>query len=174
MPISVDEVTKVVSVPQSYLTALGGSDYQLDTNQFHLDLREWEKGEAGSWRSITHNHNPTVSVGGITIARVVEIINGYTVTFENASYRVFLSGSNNNILDVTNLNSVSVASTNAAGLIEGGVSETNVTAIRDLLEADEEYTATTAKKFHRVSKTLLLDKNVSGGTPPASTITIDE
>lgn len=46
--------------------------------------------------------------------------------------------------------------------------------VLDLLEADEEYTATTAKKFHRVTKTLLLDKDVSGGTPPASTITIDE
>jgi hypothetical protein len=61
-----------------------------------------------------------VDVGGVVLARVVEIINGYTVTFEDGMYRVTLVGANSNISDVTNLNQVSIASTNSAGLIVSG------------------------------------------------------
>lgn len=57
--------------------------------------------------------------------RIPEIINGYTVTFEDGLYSVNLIGSNNNIPDVLNLNQVSVRSANSAGLItintSGGV-----------------------------------------------------
>jgi len=47
----------------------------------------------------------------------VEIINGYTITFEDEQYAVTLIGANNNILDVINFNQVSVRPTNSAGLI---------------------------------------------------------
>lgn len=116
MAISVNEVTKVISILQADLLDLGGGIYQLDTDAFRLELRDWESSEQGSWRSITHKHNPPVTVGGVTLARVVEIINGYTITFEDGQYRVILVGSNNNILDVTNINQVSIAPTNSAGL----------------------------------------------------------
>jgi len=118
MAISVNEVTKVITVPQADLTPLGGSDYEFDTNAFRLELKNWESSVAGSWRSITHNHNLPVTVGGVTLARVFEIINGYTVLFEDVGspYRVNLAGSNNNILDVKVLNQVSIASANSAGL----------------------------------------------------------
>jgi len=49
---------------------------------------------------------------------VVEIINGYTVTFEDDSYAVNLVGANSNIADVVNLNTVSVRAANSAGLIQ--------------------------------------------------------
>ena len=64
----------------------------------------------------TQSHNPPVTVGGVTLARVVEIINGYTVTFEDGAYAVNLVGANSNIGDVVNLNQVSIRSNNSAGL----------------------------------------------------------
>lgn len=51
--------------------------------------------------------------------------------------------------------------------------ETKVDALTDLHEADEEFTPTTATKRHRVTKAVLITKNVSGGNLQ-NTITIDE
>lgn len=118
MAISVNPITKVIYVPQSYLGYLGGSSYTLDTDIFRLDLKSWEDSEEGMMYPDTHNHNTVVSLGGIDYARFIEMINGYTVTFEEGLYSVSLIGSNNNILDVTNLNSVAVRSNNSAGLVQ--------------------------------------------------------
>ncbi len=117
MALSVTWETGVIFVPQSYLQLVGGSVYQLDTNQFRLDLRDLEDDVAeGMLYPNTHNHVQPITVGGVDLARVIEIINGYTVTFEDGQYRVILAGSNNNILDVANVNQVSIAPTNSAGL----------------------------------------------------------
>jgi len=117
MAISIDWGTKVISVPQSYLTLISGTLYNLDTNQFRLDLRALEASDEGMAFPKTHNHNTTVTLSGIDYSRVVEIINGYTIEFENGSYAVNLDGSNNNILDVAVRNNVSVGANNSAGLI---------------------------------------------------------
>jgi hypothetical protein len=120
MPVSIDWGTKVISVTQSYLTPLGGTNYSLDTNAFRISLKDLEDDEAGIIHPKTHNHNTVVSLGGIQYARIIEIINGYTITFENVGtpYAVSLVGSNNNILDVTNLNNVAIRSNNSAGLVQ--------------------------------------------------------
>lgn len=117
MAVTIDWATRVISIPQADLTHLGGTSYQLDTDWFRLQLKDLEDSEAGIPMPDTHRHNTQVLLGGISYARIIEIINGYTITFENGSYTVSLVGSNNNILDVTNLNSVQVASNNSAGLI---------------------------------------------------------
>ena len=117
MAISVDEVTRIISVPKADLIFVSGIDYELDTDVFRLELRVWEQSTPGSWRSITHKHNQEFTLSGVVYARVIEIVNSYTVTFEDGQYRVTLVGSNNNILDVTNANQVSVSPTNSAGLI---------------------------------------------------------
>jgi hypothetical protein len=57
-----------------------------------------------------------VSLGGLTYARVIEIINGYTITFEDGQYAVNLVGANSNVGDCVNVNQVSVRSANSAGL----------------------------------------------------------
>lgn len=118
MAISIAWATKIITIPQSYLTDLGGGVYELDTDQFRLDLKDLEDSEEGMPFPTTHNHNTTVTVGGVTLARVIEIINGYTITFEDGMYAVKLTGSNNNISDVSNVNSVSIRSANSAGLIQ--------------------------------------------------------
>ena len=117
MSLSVNWATKVITVPQSYLTPLGGSYYKLDVDQFRLDLKDIEDNEEGMVFLDTHRHNTEVTLGGITLARTVEMINGYTITFENGQYVVTLTGANNNILDVVNFNQVSIQSSNTAGLI---------------------------------------------------------
>ncbi len=129
MAITIDWGTKVISVPQSFLTHTGGTNYSLDTNSFHIALKDLEDDEAGIVFPPTHNHNTTVLLGGIQYARIIEFINGYTITFEDGVYAVSLLGSNNNILDVTNLNSVAIRSNNSAGLI-------NVAEIQHIAFAD--------------------------------------
>lgn len=117
MPISVDWPTRVISIPQSYLTLVSGSLYSMDVDIFRLDLKDLEDDEEGMTWPDTHRHNTEVVLSGITYARFFEIINDYTVTFENGSYRVRLEGANNNISDRANLNSVSIIQNNSAGLV---------------------------------------------------------
>lgn len=117
MAISINWLTKVIFVPQSFLTPLGGNLYELDTNLFRLALKDIEDDEGIPFLD-THRHNTVVILGGIGYARTIEIINGYTVTFEDGQYAVNLVGSNNNIADVTNVNQVSIRPNNSAGLIQ--------------------------------------------------------
>lgn len=117
MSVSVDWGTKVISIPQSYLTPKGGSIYEMNLDDFRLALKSLEDDPAGMPFLDTHRHNTEVVLGGVTYSRFVEIVNGYTVTFEDGQYIVNLVGANNNVLDVTNLNQVSVRASNAAGLI---------------------------------------------------------
>jgi hypothetical protein len=117
--VSIDWLTKVITIPQLFLNYLGGTSYQLDTNAFRIALRDIEDNADGVVFAPTHNHNTQVTLGGIQYARVIEILSPYTITFEDTGtpYVVSLSGSNNNILEKTNLGTVQVLSNNSAGLI---------------------------------------------------------
>jgi hypothetical protein len=117
MSISVTWPTGVIYVPQSYLTNLGGGVYELDVDQFRLDLKDLEDDDQGMGWLDTHRHNTESTLSGVTYARQVEIINGYTVEFENGSYTVVCVGANHNLGDVKVVNSVSLIIGNSAGLI---------------------------------------------------------
>lgn len=121
MALTVTWGTKTINVLQADLTPVTGTLYELDTDQFRKDLKNLEDGEDGMPFPDTHTHNTEVTVAGVTYARFIEIINGYSITFENGSYSVRLAGSNNNFFDVENgilnQNTVQVISGNAAGLI---------------------------------------------------------
>jgi hypothetical protein len=121
MAITIDYTTRIISVPKADMTLVQSTPfeiYELDVNEFRLTLKDIEDNIGGIPFVDTHVHNTAVTIGGITLARVVEIINGYTVTFEDGMYAVNLVGANNNIGDVVNLNQVSVRSTNSAGLTD--------------------------------------------------------
>jgi len=122
MALTIDWATKVVTVPQAYLTPVTGSLYELDTDQFRLDLKAIEASEDGVVFPDTHQHNTAVTVAGTTFARTIEMINGYSVEFEDLVYSVRLAGSNNNIFDVENgilvQNQVQVIAQNSSGLVE--------------------------------------------------------
>jgi hypothetical protein len=115
--ISINWLTKVIYVPQSYLTNLGTGIYVLDVNQFRLDLKDIEDSDEGMPFPQTHNHNTEVELSGVTYARILEIINGYTIEFENGLYTVRCVGANHNIVDVKVVNSVSLLIENSAGAI---------------------------------------------------------
>jgi hypothetical protein len=80
-------------------------------------LKDLENSTEGMAFPSTHNHTAPINVGGVQLARVVEILNGYSITFEDGQYAVNLVGANNNIGDVVNVNQVSVRSSNSAGLV---------------------------------------------------------
>lgn len=121
MAISINWATKVISVPKADLTLVGGTLYEHDTNAFRLGLKGLEDDEAGMAFERTNKHNTEVTVAGQTYARTIEIINGYSVEYEDGAYSVRLTGSNNNIWDIQNgilvQNQVQVIPTNSAGLI---------------------------------------------------------
>jgi len=122
--LSVNWRTKVITIPQSDLDFVSGTLYGLDTNVFRLALKDIEDSEEGIPFLDTHRHNTEVTVSGVTFARTLEIINGYTVEFEEGQYSVLLSGSNNNIFDVAGgilvQNQVQIISANSAGLVNSG------------------------------------------------------
>lgn len=132
MAISVDWVTRVITIPQADLTLLSGSLYELDVNAFRLALKDLEDLEGMPFDD-THNHNTEVIIGGVTYARLIEIINGYTVTFEDGQYAVNIVGGNTNLAEVLNINQVSTRSNNSAGLISGGRIVSGLDTIIDLL-----------------------------------------
>jgi len=115
--VSVDWATKVITIPQADLTLVSGTTYQYDVDEFRLALKDLEDDQEGIPFLDTHQHNTEVTIGGVTYARTFEIINGYTVEFEDGQYGVTLFGANHNIGDVLVRNQVSVLIQNSAGLI---------------------------------------------------------
>jgi len=119
MDISIDWGTKIIYVPKLYMEQVQTTPFEvrkLDMDTFRLDLKDLEDDAEGMAFPDTHTHNTEVSFSGLTLARVIQTINGYTVTFEDGQYAVNIIGANSNISDVANLNQVSLRSFNSAGL----------------------------------------------------------
>ena len=147
MAISIDWGTKVITVPKADTTFITNTPYEireLNMNTFRLAIADLQDNFDGMPYDTVVEHTGPVTVGGVTLDRVVEIINGYTLTFENGAYAVNLVGGNNNIADVLNLNNVSIRSANSAGLqlvsIGSGLSagqDTKLNRIHELLDVIE-------------------------------------
>jgi hypothetical protein len=140
MAIAIDYSTDpfTIEVQRADLTVVDAPNniYSMDTDAyFRLGLKALEASEDGIVFSDTHRHNTEVTIVGITLARVVEVINAttpdrtntqtphnYQVVFlPDEQWTVILEGSNNNIFDVQNgilvQNQVQIISNNSAGLI---------------------------------------------------------
>ena len=117
--ISIDWLTKVITVPQSFLVYVSPGQYELDVNEFRLALKAIEDDGDGMAFDDTHEHATEQTLSGVTFARLFKITNGYTVTFEDVGtpYTVVCTGANHNIADVKNINQVSLVIGNSAGLI---------------------------------------------------------
>ena len=150
--ITINWATKVISVPQSYLTDLGGGVYEFDVDQFRLDLKDLEDSEEGMMFPSTHNHNTTVTLSGVTYARTFEVINGYTIEFEDGSYTVKCVGANHNIGDVKVVNSVSLLIGNSAGLIQ--------------VSSGSGLSSEQAEQLVKIYRSLMLDPNFPVRTTP--------
>ena len=117
--ITVNWGIKEIFVPKSEMILVQSTPikiYQLNLNDFRKALNDAEDAEDGIIFLDTHDHVQPISVGGVDLARVVSIINDYTITFEDGQYAVNLVGANSNVGDRVNVNQVSVRSANSAGL----------------------------------------------------------
>lgn len=118
--IWIDWPNGVINIPRDELTLVQTNPTEIrnmDLNWFRLQLKDLEDTPEGMTWLKTHNHNTEVQLGGITFARVIEILEPYTITFEDGQYAVNLVGANSNVGDRVNVNQVSVRSQNSAGLI---------------------------------------------------------
>ena len=103
MAISVNWPNKIITVPKAdtQLVDVGPPEIrELNVDTFRLALKDLEDNEEGMMFPDTHKHTTETTLGGVTYARFVEIINGYTLTFEDGNYAVNLYGANNNLSDV--------------------------------------------------------------------------
>ena len=123
MAITVDWGTKVIDIPKAdtVLEDIGPPEIRsLDVGLLRTTLKDLEDDPEGMPFKDTHTNSGEFTLSGVTYARFVEIINGYTITFEDGQYVVVLSGANHNIADVKNANQVSIVTNNSAGLVLTG------------------------------------------------------
>ena len=179
MALSINWATRVITVPQADLTLITGTLYELDTDAFRLELKAIEASSDGMSFEDTHIHNTEVTVAGTTFARTIEIINGYSVEFEDGQYSVRLVNSNNNIFDVENgilvQNQVQVIPNNSAGLIKSsGLTPSESTTLQRLLvlsEADEERVGAIWRKLNKDDSGVELEKEFDGDVDGDWTLT---
>lgn len=122
MALTLDPATRIFTVSLADLTLVGGTLYDMDTNQFRLDVGTLVASEDYIWLPTPIIHNTEVTVAGVTYARFMEMINNYSLIMTpNSASTVRLQGSNNNLFDVQNnileQNAVQVIPNNSAGLV---------------------------------------------------------
>ncbi len=135
MALTLDPATKVITIPQADLTPVIGTLYELDTDAFRKDVFTLLASEPYIWMADAFVHNTEVTVAGVTYARFIEFINGFSIEFENLTYSVRLAGSNNNIFDVENgilvQNLVQVIAQNSAGLVVTAETDRVIQSVED-------------------------------------------
>ena len=124
MAITVDWLNRIILVLRLDMAVVQAVPERraLDLNAFRLELKEIEGSEEGMPFVDMHRHNTPVVLAGVTYARSVEIINNFTVEFEDGQYGVVATGANSNVFDVVIDNQVAFLGNNSAGLIETAVS----------------------------------------------------
>jgi len=125
MSISIDYTTRIISVQKVDMTLVQSTPfeiYELDIDAFRLELKDIEDDIGGISFVDTHFSSTAVTAEGAVVARVFEIINGYTVTFEDGAYTVNLVGASTNIAEVTNVNQVQVRGVSSTALAQPSVS----------------------------------------------------
>ena len=180
MAITINWATKVINVPKADMTLVSSSPFdvfELDVDTFRKALNDLQDDVDGIVFDTTHLHSPPVTLGGVEFARQVEIINGYTITFENDSYAVNFVGGNNNFADVVNLNLVQTRSANSGGLVQTttsgltGTESAMLQFIVDALEGDHDLSPLLAIIRHKTTKAELVRKDVA---KTATTVTLTE
>ena len=150
MAITINWNTFIINIPKadtSLIQTTPAEIRELNINTLRLALKDIEDNEDGLLFPNTHNHNTEVSLGGLVYARIIEIIDPYTITFEDGPYAVNLVGANSNIGDRVNFNQVSIRTNNAAGLISAPTSGVSAQEIREEMDAN----STRLSKIHALT-----------------------
>ena len=142
MAISVDWPNGVVFIPKADMPLVGTDPIsgreirELDTDQFHEDLRSQEETVDGRAWPLTHQWNAVSDLSGDLYAPQLKMVNNYQVEFEEdvVAYRVKFTNSNNNIASFSVVNNVSIQPGNSAGLqkVETPTTTLDQTAAADL------------------------------------------
>lgn len=109
----------VINIPKADMLQVQTNPFevrQLNVNDLRAWLMDLQDDEAHAWAPTTHLHTYPKVVAGVTLARVVEILDPYRVQFEDGSYNVNVMGGNSNVGDVQVKNQVGVNTANSAGL----------------------------------------------------------
>ncbi len=131
MAITIDYSTSpiTINVPQSDLTLISGTLYELNTETLRQAIIALQDDEVGIAFEDAIRHNTEITVAGTIFARTIEVLNNtnsdnideYQIKFTpDSQWSVRFTGSNNNIFDVQNgilvQNQVQVIPGNSAGL----------------------------------------------------------
>lgn len=119
MAISIDWANSIINVPKSAMVQTQVTPqviYQLELDYFRLALKDLEASDEGMNNLRTHSHNTSFVLGGAPYARVIKIINGFNVTFEDGQYAVNLVGANSDVAELSTVNQVSIRPNNSTGL----------------------------------------------------------
>lgn len=90
--------------------------YSINLSDLHDTFRDFEDSEEGIVKPDIHSWTDPKTIGGVTLAAVLEIRPDYQIEFEDGQYAVVLDGANQNISDLLVVNQVSIRSKNSAGL----------------------------------------------------------
>ncbi len=174
MAISINHNSYVISIPKSDTTFVGtnaATGYEIrsyDEYALMRELADYLDTEAGMALPSAFTHATQVTISGVVYARALSFLAPYTITFENGTYQIKLAGgTNNNMLDVLNPNSVSVIPSNSAGL-QTVVSGSGVTAQdkTDIIDGtwSKALEGMTAEEMMRVMLAALAGKRSGLGT----------
>jgi hypothetical protein len=111
----------VINVPRADMLLVQSTPVeirQLNLDTFRQTLNDLMDDEVGINFPTNHIHTAPLTVAGVTLARVVAILDPYAIEFEDGAYNVNVVGGNSNISDVTIKNQVGVNTANSAGLIQ--------------------------------------------------------
>lgn len=119
MAISIDYSTFVITIPKADLLVVQTTPSeirQLNIDLFRTELGQNQASVDGMPFPRNHVHTAPLTISGVTLSRVVEVLAPYTITFEDGLYNVNIVGGNSNIADRVNKNQVGVNTANSAGL----------------------------------------------------------
>lgn len=89
---------------------------QININSLRLTLNDLMDDVEGMPYPTNHVHTAPLTVAGVTLARVVNILSPYVIEFEDGNYNVNVVGGNSNLSDVALKNQVGLNTANSAGL----------------------------------------------------------
>lgn len=108
----------VIKIPRADMALVQASPEirSLDLDQFRLQLADIQDNSPDVWSPTSFNHIAPITVSGVQLARVVEILDPYVIEFEDDLYNVNIVGGNSNVSDKSIKNQVGVNTANSAGL----------------------------------------------------------
>ena len=106
MAYSVDWLTKIVTVPKADLTLVSASPeiYELDVNDFWLEIHDIQD----DFVAVGQDQIMTANAPTSFAPRGVDVVNGYSIEFEDGQYTVQLKSANSTIQNNAVQNQVSI------------------------------------------------------------------